>query len=71
MLAPAERHTMLIGEIIKTPAYRSAPALPPAKVGQFLRCEESMFLRTLRRAGAAFGVGALAFPGKALHCRAE
>jgi hypothetical protein len=63
MLAPAERHTMPAGEIIKTPLIVQHLLYRPAKVGQFLRGKESMFLRTLNRAGAAFGVGALAFPG--------
>jgi hypothetical protein len=31
MLVPAERHIMAAGEIIKTPAYRSLPALPPGE----------------------------------------
>ena len=64
MLTPAERHTMLVGEIIKTPLIVQRLLYGPAKVGQFLRGEESMFWRTLSRAGAAFGAGALAFPGR-------
>jgi hypothetical protein len=57
MLTPAERHTMPAGEIIKTPLIGQRMLYCPAKVGQFLRGEESMFLPTLSRAGAAFGVG--------------
>jgi hypothetical protein len=57
MLAPAERHTMPAGEIIKPRLSFSALLYRPAKIGQFLRAAESMFLRTLSRAGAAFGVG--------------
>jgi len=63
MLTSAERHTVLVGEIIKTPLIVQCLLYRPPKIGQFLRGEESMFLRTLSRAGAAFGVGALAFPG--------
>ena len=48
---------MPAGEIIKTPLIVQRLLYRPAKVGQFLRGEESMFLRTLSRAGAAFGVG--------------
>ena len=48
---------MPAGEIIKPRLSFSALLYRPAKVGQFLRGEESIFLRTLSRAGAAFGVG--------------
>jgi hypothetical protein len=37
MLAPAERHTVPAGEIIKTPLIVQHLLYRPAKVGQFLR----------------------------------
>jgi hypothetical protein len=49
MLAPAERHTTPVGEIIKTPLIVQCPLYRPAKVGQCLRGEESMFLPVLSR----------------------
>jgi hypothetical protein len=37
MLAPAKRHTVPAGEIIKTPIIVQHLLYRPAKVGQFLR----------------------------------
>ncbi len=48
---------MPAGEMIKPRLSFSALLYRPAKVGQFLRSEESMFLPTLSWAAAAFGVG--------------